>query len=231
MITSFCCPARSGTASGCWTLRRPGRPVTCMTGTRWVIVDETADEKSSADCAGAARQYSGTVGGAAPRGCARLEQLWEGWQRSQSFGLFPLLGALGNRARDRSRRTGQRWVRARHGSAAKAQDDRHRETARHRILIAAAITGTRQERGTAPRKRDRGPWNRVPLPAAARGQKPCTWPENRLKGADGTPSPKGPRKPEKRQSMMLARIRCRPPRIQSEPGTPFSPCPCANLSE
>ena len=29
------------------------------------IVDETADEKSSADCAGAARQYSGTVGGIA----------------------------------------------------------------------------------------------------------------------------------------------------------------------
>jgi hypothetical protein len=28
-----------------------------------LIVDETADEKSSADCAGAARQYSGTVGG------------------------------------------------------------------------------------------------------------------------------------------------------------------------
>ena len=27
-----------------------------------LIVDETADEKSSADCAGAARQYSGTVG-------------------------------------------------------------------------------------------------------------------------------------------------------------------------
>jgi SRSO17 transposase len=30
-----------------------------------LIVDETADEKSSADCAGAARQYSGTVGGIA----------------------------------------------------------------------------------------------------------------------------------------------------------------------
>jgi SRSO17 transposase len=30
-----------------------------------LIVDETADEKSSADCAGAARQYSGTVGGVA----------------------------------------------------------------------------------------------------------------------------------------------------------------------
>jgi SRSO17 transposase len=30
-----------------------------------LIVDETADEKSSADCAGAARQYSGTVGGTA----------------------------------------------------------------------------------------------------------------------------------------------------------------------
>jgi SRSO17 transposase len=29
------------------------------------IVDETAGEKSSADCAGAARQYSGTVGGIA----------------------------------------------------------------------------------------------------------------------------------------------------------------------
>ena len=30
-----------------------------------LIVDETADEKSSADAAGAARQYSGTVGGIA----------------------------------------------------------------------------------------------------------------------------------------------------------------------
>ena len=30
-----------------------------------LVVDETADEKSSADCAGAARQYSGTVGGIA----------------------------------------------------------------------------------------------------------------------------------------------------------------------
>ena len=30
-----------------------------------LIVDETADEKSSAECAGAARQYSGTVGGVA----------------------------------------------------------------------------------------------------------------------------------------------------------------------
>jgi SRSO17 transposase len=30
-----------------------------------LIVDETADEKSPADCAGAARQYSGTVGGIA----------------------------------------------------------------------------------------------------------------------------------------------------------------------
>jgi SRSO17 transposase len=30
-----------------------------------LIVDETANEKSSADCAGASRQYSGTVGGTA----------------------------------------------------------------------------------------------------------------------------------------------------------------------
>src|SRR5690348_10050706 len=30
-----------------------------------LIVDETADEKSSVDCVGAARQYSGTVGGIA----------------------------------------------------------------------------------------------------------------------------------------------------------------------
>jgi len=30
-----------------------------------LIVDETADEKSSSDCAGASRQYSGTVGGTA----------------------------------------------------------------------------------------------------------------------------------------------------------------------
>ncbi len=33
-----------------------------------LIVDETADEKSSADCAGAARQYSGTSAGSR---CAR----------------------------------------------------------------------------------------------------------------------------------------------------------------
>ena len=59
-----------------------------------LIVDETADEKSSADCAGAARQYSGTVGGtamcqvavtltcAAPAGHAligRALYLPEGW--------------------------------------------------------------------------------------------------------------------------------------------------------
>lgn len=36
-----------------------------MTGTGVLIVDETADEKSSADAAGTARQYSGTVGGIA----------------------------------------------------------------------------------------------------------------------------------------------------------------------
>ena len=30
-----------------------------------LIVDETADEKSSASCAGASHQYSGTVGGIA----------------------------------------------------------------------------------------------------------------------------------------------------------------------
>jgi SRSO17 transposase len=34
-------------------------------GNEVLIVDETADEKSSADCVGAARQYSGTVGGTA----------------------------------------------------------------------------------------------------------------------------------------------------------------------
>jgi SRSO17 transposase len=59
-----------------------------------LIVDETAEEKSSADCAGAARQYSGTVGGialcqvavtltyAAPAGHAligRALYLPEGW--------------------------------------------------------------------------------------------------------------------------------------------------------
>ena len=59
-----------------------------------LIVDETADEKSSDDCAGAARQYSGTVGGialcqvavtltyAAPAGHAligRALYLPEGW--------------------------------------------------------------------------------------------------------------------------------------------------------
>jgi len=59
-----------------------------------LIIDETADEKSSADCAGSARQYSGTVGGiamcqvavtltcAAPAGHAligRALYLPEGW--------------------------------------------------------------------------------------------------------------------------------------------------------
>ena len=34
-------------------------------GDAMLIVDETADEKSSADCAGAARKYSGTLGGVA----------------------------------------------------------------------------------------------------------------------------------------------------------------------
>ena len=39
--------------------RSPGRRDAVL------VVDETADEKSSADCAGAARQYSGTAGGVA----------------------------------------------------------------------------------------------------------------------------------------------------------------------
>ena len=51
-----------------WTSRRPGRPVISITpndGDAVLIVDETADEKSSAGAARAARQYSGTVGGIA----------------------------------------------------------------------------------------------------------------------------------------------------------------------
>jgi hypothetical protein len=35
-----------------------------------LIVDETADAKSSADCAGASRQYSGTIGDIAMPGCS-----------------------------------------------------------------------------------------------------------------------------------------------------------------
>ena len=51
-------PPRTGPSSTSY--RRPGRSDDAV-----LIVDETADEKSSADCAGAARQYSGTVGGIA----------------------------------------------------------------------------------------------------------------------------------------------------------------------
>ena len=49
------------------TWRRRGRSVRAADdGDAVLIVDETADEKSSAaNCVGAARQYSGTVGGVA----------------------------------------------------------------------------------------------------------------------------------------------------------------------
>jgi SRSO17 transposase len=46
-------------AASAWAVRR------LDDGDAVLIVDETADEKSSADAAGAARQYSGTVGGVA----------------------------------------------------------------------------------------------------------------------------------------------------------------------
>ena len=66
---STCCPAPAAMTSGCWTPPRTGPPGTWpqarTSGDAVLIVDETADEKSSADCAGAARQYSGTVGGIA----------------------------------------------------------------------------------------------------------------------------------------------------------------------
>jgi hypothetical protein len=51
----------------CWTLAEAAGRLAAGHGPGGVvqIVDETADEKSSADCAGASRQYSGTVGGTA----------------------------------------------------------------------------------------------------------------------------------------------------------------------
>jgi SRSO17 transposase len=45
--------------------RRPGAVAQLDDGDAVLVVDETADEKSSADAVGAARQYSGTVGGIA----------------------------------------------------------------------------------------------------------------------------------------------------------------------
>ena len=99
-----------------------------------LIVDETADEKSSADCAGAARQYSGTVGGialcqvavtltcASPAGHAligRALYLPEGWAADEErrelagvpdevmFATKPqLAGDLLQHARDRGIRAG-----------------------------------------------------------------------------------------------------------------------------
>ncbi len=99
-----------------------------------LIVDETADEKSSADCAGAARQYSGTVGGiamcqvavtlacATPAGHAligRALYLPEGWAADEErrelagvpdevmFATKPqLAGGLLQHARDQGIRAG-----------------------------------------------------------------------------------------------------------------------------
>ena len=63
---STCCPARASMTGRCWTPPRHGPQVTRRHAVNTVlIVDETADAKSSADCAGAARQYSGTIGGIA----------------------------------------------------------------------------------------------------------------------------------------------------------------------
>jgi SRSO17 transposase len=45
--------------------QRPGRAGHLDDGQAVLIVDETADAKSSTDAAGAARQYSGTLGGIA----------------------------------------------------------------------------------------------------------------------------------------------------------------------
>ena len=55
--------------------QRPGRSRSSRSGDAVLIVDETADEKSSAD--GAARQYSGTVGGIAPCQVAVTPHPWE----------------------------------------------------------------------------------------------------------------------------------------------------------
>jgi hypothetical protein len=65
-------------AAAAWTVAR------LDDGAAVLVVDETADEKSSADAVGAARQYSGTVGGialcqvAAPGPLVRAAACWIG---------------------------------------------------------------------------------------------------------------------------------------------------------
>ena len=56
---------RSGTTSALLDIASAWAASHLDDGDAVLIVDETADEKSSADAAGAARQYSGTVGGIA----------------------------------------------------------------------------------------------------------------------------------------------------------------------
>jgi SRSO17 transposase len=52
-------------AAADWTVEQLNGEQGGTGGDAILIVDETSDEKSSADCAGAARQYSGTAGGVA----------------------------------------------------------------------------------------------------------------------------------------------------------------------
>jgi len=63
-----------------------------------LIVDETADEKSSGDAVGAARQYSGTVGGIAfVPGGRHLDPRHIPWPRSDRPGAVPARDACGRR--------------------------------------------------------------------------------------------------------------------------------------
>ena len=81
------------------------------------------------------------------------------------------------------------------------QDDRHRETPGHRIrarlLLAPARTRTARKEETAPRPRDRGPWNRAPPPPRHAGSgHALTPPGNRFPRTHRTQTPQHPRKPE-----------------------------------
>jgi hypothetical protein len=61
-----------------------------------LIEDETADEKSSADAAGAARQYSGTVGGIALCQVAVIDAVlaWENIFSGQPETYLRVCGAI-----------------------------------------------------------------------------------------------------------------------------------------
>jgi hypothetical protein len=63
-----------------------------------LIVDETADEKSSSDAVGAARQYSGTVGGIAfVPGGRHLDPRCVPWPRPDRPGAVPARDVRGRR--------------------------------------------------------------------------------------------------------------------------------------